>query len=91
MLNVTNNTKTLDFRIDGSEDVYSIPFPAYLPVSYTQRLKALATEDRTDLASSFQDLFVEVLDRYAPGATDKLSWDAAAQIMKAWGDDMGES
>ena len=91
MLNVNNPEDRLSFAIDGEEQVYSIPFPKNLPLSYAKRLAALAAEGTDQRSAAFMDIFVEVLDRFAPGASDRLSAAAAAQVLKAWaGEDLGE-
>ena len=89
MLNATNPESMLTFAIDG-EGEYSIPYPNTLPIGYSKRLKALG--DAEDRAGAFMDIFTDVLDRYAPGATDRLSLEAAAQVLQAWvGEGLGES
>ena len=89
MLNLTNPTKTLDFRIDGAEEVYHIPLAKNLPIGYASRLAAL--RKKPDGAEAILSLFVDVLDDVAPGASNRLSSEAAAQLFAAWGDEMGES
>ena len=91
MLNVTNPENKLVFAIDG-EGEYSIPYPKNLPLTYAKRLQALSVKDSDSRASAFMELFVDVLNQWAPGAADRLSVDAAAQVLKAWaGEEMGES
>ena len=91
MLNVTNPDNGLTFAIDG-EGEYTIPYPKNLPLSYAKRLARLGKKEDAERATAFMELFVDVLDQYAPGATDRLSMEAAAQVLSAWaGDEMGES
>ena len=89
MLNLTNPTKTLDFRIDGTKEVYHIPLAKNLPIDYASRLASLRKEP--DGAEAIMHLFVEVLNDFAPGAAKRLSGEAAGQLFAAWGDEMGES
>ncbi len=90
MLNVTNPDNGLTFAIDG-EGEYTIPYPKNLPITYTKRLAALGSKDADERSMAFMDIFLDVLNQYAPGAADRLSYEAAAQVLAVWaGEDMGE-
>lgn len=93
MLTVTNPTREpFRFRMDGSDTVYEIPYPQHLPVSFMKRIRALKGKEERETAIAMVALFTEVLDKYAPGATDELTDETMGEVMGHWGaDGMGES
>lgn len=86
MLTIPKPKETLDFMIEGSETVYSIPFIKDLPIDYTQRMAALADATTEEVI----DLLREVIERYAPGAWENLSQAGLELILKEWVPGMGE-
>ena len=86
MLTLTKPKETFDFQLEGSETVYSIPFPKDLPVSMTQELAKLADSTVEEALGFFERL----LNRYAPGVWEQLSMEQLNMLFEAWGGGLGE-
>lgn len=87
MLTIPKPKQTLDFTIEGSETIYSIPYAKDLPVAYIEDMAALR-DDRTGTAALA--FLKKVMERYAPGAWDNLTQEGLALILEAWAEGLGE-
>lgn len=88
MLTIPKPEKTLDFMVEGSETVYSIPYAKNLPLAYIEDMAALKDDHRGTAALAFLH---KVMDRYAPGAWEELTQDGLAIVIEAWADGLGEA
>ena len=88
MLTVPKPKDTLDFRIEGEDTVYSIPYAKDLPVGYTERLAALKDDPNGREAL---DLLRELFEIHAPGAWDRLSIEGVTMVMGEWAKGLGEA
>lgn len=87
MLTVPKPKETLDFQLEGTETIYSIPFAKDLPVSYIEDMAALR-DDRSGVKAL--EFLHKVMDRYAPGAWENLTQEGLTLILGAWAEGLGE-
>lgn len=87
MLKIAKPKETLDFQLEGSETIYSIPYAKDLPLTYIDRLAALK-DDATGMAGLA--LLQDIMERYAPGAWENLTQEGLNLIVKAWATGLGE-
>jgi len=89
MLKITDNKPKFAFQIEGGE-TYELPYMKDLPLSYSLKLAEL-TDSEEKNGTAFLRFFVEVLDKYCPGASEQLSIESAAVLVPVWaGDRLGE-
>lgn len=88
MLTIPKPKQTLDFQIEGTETIYSIPYAKNLPLSYIEEMASL--KDDPNGTKAFEFLH-KVMDRYAPGAWDNITQDGLALIIAEWAQDLGEA
>lgn len=87
MLTIPKPKKTLDFQLEGTETIYSIPFAKDLPVSYIEDMASLRDDSSGTAALAF---LKKVMERYAPGAWENLTQEGLALILAAWAEGLGE-
>lgn len=87
MLTIPKPEKTLDFQLEGTETIYSIPYAKHLPIAYIEDMAALR-DDPSGIKAL--DFLRKVMERYAPGAWENLTQEGLALILEAWAEGLGE-
>ena len=88
MLTIPRAKETLDFQLEGSEEIYSIPYAKDLSMDYVEELAALR-RDPDGIAA--MGLLHRIIDRYAPGVWEQLTQEGLALILGAWSGNLGEA
>ena len=85
MLTIPRPKQTFDFKLEGGDEVYSLPLMKNLPVEYVAEIAALAGDEHAAL-----NLIVRVLDEFAPGVTKRIGSDGLTVLFEAWASDASE-
>jgi hypothetical protein len=76
---------TFDFKIEGNDKLYSIPFAKYMPLRMAQRFQKLSlVKGEDEQAAAGTEMMVEILEKYCPDIVDDISANTAATILQAW-------
>lgn len=86
MLTIPKPKETLDFTVEGADEVWSIPYAKDLPIDFATRMAALADAGTMEVL----DFLKEVMERFAPGAWENLTQQGLELILDAWKGGLGE-
>lgn len=91
-LNTAEETKYLEFTVNGGKKVYRIPYLQCIPSDpYIDKIMAAASLKPEEQATAMLAIFCDLMDDYAPDVRKQLTMGAIRQLLEAWQGDSSVS